>query len=335
MKTLPHQTRRRALLVTAGIAALGPLAAAAQDAAKDYPSKTITLVVPYAAGGSSDTRARQIAEKLAKILGKPVIVDNKAGGNGNIGTDAIARATPDGHTIGIGNFAPLAVNKALYPKLSYDPKTDLVPVVLIEKGPVVLVVSDKSAHKSLNELMTAGKATPGKMSYASAGSGGAYHLAGEMFNVAAGTSAVHIPYKGGGPATNDLLGGTVDYMFDMVPATLGYINATPPKMRALALANDKRLPALPDVPTFAELGIKNMEISNWFGIIAPKGTPPAIVNKLNEAINKALQEPDLAQRITSQGNVIGGGSPQDFAKFIDAESARWTKLIKERGVQGE
>ena len=336
MKTLSHQARRRALLVTAGIAALAPLAAVAQDAAKDYPSKPITLVVPYAAGGSSDTRARQIGEKLAKILGKPVIVDNKAGGNGNIGTDFIARATPDGHTIGVGNFAPLAVNKALYPKLIYDPKTDLVPVVLVEKGPVVLVVgSDKSPYKNLKELISAAKATPGKMSYASAGSGGAYHLAGEMFNVATGTSSVHIPYKGGGPATNDLLGGTVQYMFDMAPATLGYIKATPPKMRALAVASDKRLPALPDVPTFAELGIKDMEISNWIGIIAPKGTPPAIVNKLNQAINKALQEPDLAQRITSMGNVIGGGSPQDFASFIAAESARWSKLIKERNIQGE
>jgi tripartite-type tricarboxylate transporter receptor subunit TctC len=326
---------RRRLLAAAGIAALGPLGAAAQDTAKDYPSKTITLVVPYAAGGSSDTRARQLGEKLSKILGKPVIVDNKAGGNGNIGTDFIARATPDGHTIGIGNFAPLAVNKALYPKLSYDPKTDLVPVVLIEKGPVVLVVSDKSPYKGLTELLAAAKTTPGKMSYASAGSGGAYHLAGEMFNVATGTSSVHIPYKGGGPATNDLLAGTVEYMFDMVPATLGYIKASPPKMRALALANDKRLPALPDVPTFAELGIKNMEISNWLGIVAPKGTPPAIVNKLNLALNKALQEPDLTQRITSMGNLVGGGSPQDFANFIATESARWSKLIKERAIQGE
>jgi len=198
---------RRALLV-AGIAAFLPLVAAAQDAAKDYPSKPITLVVPYAAGGSSDTRARQLGEKLQKILGKPVIVDNKAGGNGNIGTDFIARAQPDGYTIGIGNFAPLSVNKALNPKLTYDPKTDLVQVVLIEKGPVVLLVNnDKSPYKSAKDLIAAGKANPGKMSYASAGSGGAYHLAGEMFNQAAGTSSVHIPYKGGGPATTDLLGG--------------------------------------------------------------------------------------------------------------------------------
>lgn len=336
MKTHFAQARRRALLIAGAAAALAPLAAAAQDAAKDFPSKPITLIVPYAAGGSSDTRARQLGEKLQKILGKPVVVENKAGGNGNIGTDAIARATPDGHTIGVGNFAPLSVNKALNPKLSYDPKTDLVPVVLLEKGPVVLIVnSTKSPYKSVQELVAAAKATPGKLSYASAGAGGAYHLAGEMFNQSTGTTGVHIPYKGGGPATNDLLAGTVDYMFDMVPASLGYLKATPPKMRALAVASDKRLPAIPDVPTFNELGIKNMEISNWLGIIAPKGTPPAIVAKLNQAINQALKEPDLAQRITSQGNEIGGGTPQDFGKFIDAESARWTKLIKERGIRAD
>jgi tripartite-type tricarboxylate transporter receptor subunit TctC len=331
--------RRRALLATAAVtaaASLAPLVARAQDAAKDFPSRPITLIVPYAAGGSSDTRARQLGEKLTKILGKPVVVENKAGGNGNIGTDAIARATPDGHTIGIGNFAPLSVNKALSSKLPYDPKTDLVPVILLEKGPVVLLVnSSKSPYKSVQELVAASKATPGKLSFASAGSGGAYHLAGEMFNQTVGASNVHIPYKGGGPATNDLLAGTVDYMFDMVPAALGYLKAQPPKMRALAVASDKRIPAIADVPTFAELGIKNMEISNWLGIVAPKGTPPAIVAKLNAAINQALKEPDLAQRITSQGNQIGGGTPQDFAKFIDSESARWTALIKERNIHAD
>jgi tripartite-type tricarboxylate transporter receptor subunit TctC len=335
MKTQIETARRRALLITA-VAALAPLAAAAQDAAKDFPSKTITIVVPYAAGGSSDTRARQLAEKLQKILGKPVIVDNKAGGNGNIGTDIIARATPDGHTIGVGNFAPLSVNRSLNPKLSYNPKTDLVPVVLLEKGPVVLLVnSTASPHKSVKDLVTAAKATPGKMSYASAGSGGAYHLAGEMFNQSTGAGGVHIPYKGGAPATNDLMAGTVDYMFEMVPAALGYLKASPPKLRALAVASDKRLAVLPDVPTFNELGIKNMEISNWLGIIAPKGTPPAIVAKLNTAINQALKDPDLSQRITSQGNVVGGGSPQEFATFIDAESARWSQLIKERGIKAD
>lgn len=336
--TASDSTRRallRAALATATcMAATAPAVVAAQGTATDFPAKTITLVVPYAAGGSSDTRARQLGEKLAVILGKPVVVDNRPGGNGNIGTDFIARATPDGYTIGIGNLAPLAVNRTLFPKLTYDPQRDLVPVALIEKGPLVLVVSaDKSPYKSLPDLIAASRAAPGKLSYASAGSGGAFHLAGEMFNIVTGTDGTHIPYRGGGPATNDLLGGTVHYMFDMVPAAIGYLKASPPRMRALAVASDKRLASLPDVPTFAELGVPNMVISNWFGVIAPRGTPQAIVARLNQAINKALQEPDLARRITEPGNVIGGGSPEDFGAFIAAESQRWAQLIKARGIQ--
>ncbi|MDZ5458455.1 Bug family tripartite tricarboxylate transporter substrate binding protein [Azohydromonas lata] len=330
MSALPHFTRRAFVLGATLAATAGPLSALAQD----YPSKPITLIVPYAAGGSSDTRARQLGEKLAALLGKAVVVDNKPGGNGNIGTDAIARATPDGHTIGIGNLAPLAVNKTLFPKLSYDPQRDLVPVALIEKGPLLLVVSaDKSPHKSLKDLIAASKASPGKLSYASAGSGGSFHLAGETFNIVTGTDAAHIPYRGGGPAANDLLGGTVDYMFEMAPAAMGYLKSSPPRMRALAVAHDKRLASLPDVPTFAELGIQDMVISNWFGVVAPKGTPPAIVARLNQAINQALQAPDLARRITDPGNVIGGGTPEDFAALIASEAQRWGQLIKARGIR--
>ena len=325
--------RRRSFSVAA-LAAVFSMATSAAEPVTTFPTKTITLIVPYAAGGSSDARARQVAQKMAIILGKSVIVDNKPGGNGNIGTDAIAKAVPDGHTIGIGNFAPLAVNKTLFPKLPYDPISDLMPVALLEKGPLVLVVSaDKSPHKTLNELVLAAKARPGAMSYASAGSGGAFHLAGEMFKASAGVFSVHIPYRGGGPATNDLLGGTVDYMFDMVPAALGYLTSSPPKMRALAVANDKRLPSLPGVPTFAELGIKDMTISNWFGIVAPKGTPKPVVEKLNQAINQALREPDLAQRITAPGNLIGGGSPESFASFVSEESQRWGKLVRDKGIR--
>jgi tripartite-type tricarboxylate transporter receptor subunit TctC len=331
MNRTASRGRRAALASFAFAMAAAPFGVQAQDAAS-YPNKPITIVVPYAAGGSSDTRARQVGDKLAVILGKPVVIENKPGGNGNIGTDFISRAAPDGYTIGIGNFAPLAINKTLFPKLTYDPK-DLVPVALIERGPLVLVVSaDKSPYKSLKELVAASKATPGKLSYASAGSGGSFHLAGELFNVITGTDAVHIPYRGGGPATNDLLGGTVNYMFDMLPASMGYIKSEPQRMRPLALAHDKRLASLPDVPTFAELGIKDMEVSNWFGIVAPKGTPTAIVAKLNQAINKALQEPDLVKRITDPGNVVGGGTPEDFAKLIAAESARWGKVIKDRNI---
>ncbi len=334
---IPIPTRRAALARAAALAltlaATLPGTARAQAAPAAWPTKTVSIIVPYAAGGSSDTRARQLADKLSTLLGKSVIVENKPGGNGNVGTDAIARATPDGHTIGIGNLAPLAVNQSLFAKLTFDPQRDLIPVALIERGPLVLVVgADKSPHKTLKDLLAASKSAPGKLSYASAGSGGSFHLAAEMLNDISGTDAVHIPYRGGGPAATDLLGGTVDYMFEMVPASLGYLKASPPRMRALAIAHDKRLASLPEVPTFAELGFPDMVISNWFGIVAPKGTPPAIVAQLNQAINKALQEPDLAQRISSTGNVVGGGTPEDFGRLIQSERTRWSRLVKARNI---
>jgi tripartite-type tricarboxylate transporter receptor subunit TctC len=329
-------SQRRRVFLSSLLICLGNIGWA-QDAAKDFPNKPITIIVPYAAGGSSDVRARQIGQKIAVYLGQPVVVENRPGANGNIGTAMIAKAPPDGHTIGIGNLAPLAVNKTLIPASTpFDPVNDLVPVVLLEKGPLVLVVNaEKSPHKDVKSLVQGLKDARGKMSYASAGSGGSFHLAGEMFKSSVNVFALHIPYRGGSPATNDLLAGQVDYMFDMAPAALPYLKASPAKMRALAVAHDKRLPLLPDVPTFTELGIKNMEISNWFGIVAPKGTPAPIVDKLNKAINRALQEPDLVQRITTPGNVVGGGDASSFAKHIASESQRWAKLIKEKDIKPE
>lgn len=316
--------------------AAGSMCAVAQNAAANFPSKTITMVVPYAPGGSSDTRARQVAAKMSTFLGQTVIVENKPGAAGNIGTDYIAKAPPDGYVIGIGNLAPLTVNKSLFGKMPFDPATDLTPIALIEKGPLVLLVSaDRSPVKSLAELIALGKAKPDSLSYASAGNGGAFHLAGELLEDATGMKMLHVPYKGGGPATTDMLAGTVSFMFDMVPASLPYVKSAPPKARALAVATDRRLPQLPDVPTFAELGFKNFEVSNWFGVIAPKGTPTAIAAKLNEAVNRALRDPELAERITSQGNVIGGGTPEQFASFIVSERARWTKIIAEKKIQAD
>lgn len=329
-------TRRNFTLIAAAVLGAAGLCAQAQTAPAAFPSKTITMVVPYAPGGSSDTRARQIAAKMATYLGQSVIVENKPGAAGNIGTDFIAKATPDGHVIGVGNLAPLAVNKSMMPKMPFDPETDITPVALIEKGPLVLLVSaDRSPVKSLAELLAQGKARPGSLTYASAGNGGSFHLAGELLEDATGLKMLHIPYKGGGPATTDMLAGTVSFMFDMVPASLPYVKSTPPKARALAVAADKRMPQLPDIPTFAELGYKGFEVSNWFGVIAPKGTPAPIVTKLNEAVNRALKDPEIAERITSQGNVIGGGSPAEFAKFVAAESARWSKIIKEKKIQAD
>jgi tripartite-type tricarboxylate transporter receptor subunit TctC len=326
--------RRVALLATLScLSAFAASAMAQADPAPGFPNRPITLVVPYAAGGSSDTRARQVAQKMAVFLGKPVIVDNKPGANGNIGTDFVAKAAPDGHVIGVGNLAPMAVNKFLFPKLPFDPVNDLVPVALIEKGPLVLVVNSKSPYKSVADIVAAAKARPGKLSYASAGSGGSFHLAGELFEDIAGVDVLHVPYRGGAPATNDLLAGTVDMMFDMLPASAPHLKAADPRMRALALASGKRNPMLPDVPTFAELGIKGMEVSNWFGIVAPKGTPPAVVLKLNQAVNRALADPEVMDKIVSQGNEVGGGDPEAFAKFVAAESQRWGSLIREKNIK--
>ncbi len=335
----PNTFRRRALVHAAAALALcaagAPIVASAQDAAKDYPSKPIIMIVPYAPGGSSDTRARQLGQKLAELLGKPVVVDNKPGAAGNIGTDFIAKAAPDGYVIGIGNFAPLSVNKALMPQMPFDPVKDLTPIVLLEKGPILLLVNEKSPYKTLGDLIKDAKAKPDKLSYASAGQGGAYHLAGEQFKEITGVQMVHIPHKGGGPAVTDLLGGQVDLMFDWITAGIPQITANTPRMRALAITSEKRSPQLPNVPTFDELGIKGMVMSNWFGVIGPKNLPPAIVMKLNQAINKALQDPDLKEKITSGGNEVGGGDPSVFAKFIAAESDRWAKLIKAKGIKPE
>jgi tripartite-type tricarboxylate transporter receptor subunit TctC len=327
---------RRAFAATLAVGATLAVALSGTARAQDYPTKPIMLIVPYAAGGSSDTRARQVAQKISQYLGKPVIVDNKPGAAGNIGTDFIAKAAPDGYTIGIGNFAPLAVNKHLMPTMPFDPVKDLTPIVMLEKGPILLLVNnEKSPYKSVQDLIKDAKAKPDKLSYASAGQGGAYHLAGEQFKDITGTQMVHIPYKGGGPAVTDLLGGQVDLMFDWITAGMPHLTANPPRMRALAITSEKRSPLLPNVPTFDELGIKGMVMSNWFGIVGPKGLPAPVVAKLNEAVNKALSEPDLKEKITSGGNEVGGGDPSVFAKFIAAESDRWSKLIKAKNIKPE
>jgi tripartite-type tricarboxylate transporter receptor subunit TctC len=318
--------RRRDLLISAGLPALAPLAAWAAEDTSAYPTKVLTIVVPYAPGGSSDVRARMVAQKLQTYFGKPVIVENKAGAGGDIGTDFVAKAPPDGYTIGVGNFAPMAVNRWLLAKMPFDPQKDLVPVAMLERGPTVLVVRAASPYKTLKDLLDDAKAHPGKLSFASAGTGGAYHLAGEMFKESAGIYATHIPYRGGGPATTDLLSGTVDYMFDWITASLPHIKAG--KMRALAICTEKRSPQLPDVPTFAEYGLKNMVVSNWFGIVAPKGTPADIVAKLNTEISAGVNDPDTRKRLVGVGAEPRAMSSGDFGKFMAAEIAKYAKVIE-------
>ena len=321
---------RRNLLQATSLAIALPSLAWAQD---KYPSKPITLICPYAAGGNADQRSRQIGRFISTTLGQPVIVDNKPGAGGNIGTEAVARAKPDGYTIGMGNFAPLAVNPTMFKKMNFDPAKDLVPVCLIEKGPLVLMVPANSPFKSVKDIITAAKASPGKLSFASGGLGGSHHLSGEMFKSLAGLSVTHIPYKGGAPATTDLMGGQVDMMFEQMYSAAPSIRAG--KLRALAITSKTRSPLFPDLPTMAESGVPGFEVQNWQGLVAPAGTPAALIKLLNEAVNKALADPAIKEQMLGQGNELGGGTPEQFATLIKSEADRWGKLVKSANIKPE
>ena len=309
---------------------LGAGAVAVQ--AQDYPTKPITLIVSFSAGGNNDLRARQLGEPVGKLLKQTIVVDNKPGASGNIGHEFLSRAAPDGHTIGIGAMGPLAVNPSLFPKVNFNPK-DFVPVVLIEKAPLVLVTRADKPYKSFKDVVAAAKAKPGSLTIGNAGTGGAHHLSAELMEDAAGLEMLAVPYKGGGPAATALLSGEVDMMFEQTYAALPSIQTG--KTRALAVTSDKRLPSLPDVPTMAELGYPQVTVSNWLGVIAPKGTPQPVVQKLNQAFNQALSDPTLREKISGPGNVVGGGSPEEFRAFIEAESKRWGALIKAKGIRME
>ncbi len=322
--------KRRNLLQATSVAIALPSLAWAQD---KYPSKPITLICPYAAGGNADQRSRQIGRFLSTALGQPVIVDSKPGAGGNIGTEAVARARPDGYTIGMGNFAPLAVNPTMFKKMNFDPAKDLVPVCLIEKGPLVLMVPANSPFKSVKDIMAAAKASPGKLSFASGGLGGSHHLSGEMFKSLAGVSITHIPYTGGAPATTDLMGGQVDMMFEQMYSAAPSIRAG--KLRALAITSKTRSPLFPDLPTMAEAGVPGFEVQNWQGLVAPAGTPAGLIKLLNETTNKALADPAIREQMLGQGNELGGGTPEQFASFIKSEADRWGKLVKSANIKPE
>ena len=301
--------------------------------ADNYPSKPINFIVPYGAGGGADSRSRQIAQKMSVLLKQPIIVDNKPGAGGNIGTEYIARATPDGYTIGMGNFAPMAVNKTLFGNLRYDPETDLTPIVLVEKGPLVLVVNPNSPYKTVQDIVAAAKAKPGSLTFSSGGIGGSHQLSAELFQQNAGIEMIHVPYKSGSAGLTDLMAGNVTMMFDQMYSAMPSIKAD--KLRPIAITSKKRSPLLPDVPSFTEAGYPKVVVLNWQGLIAPKGTPKAIIDKLNAAANEALKDPQLRELMLSQGNEIGGGSPADFAALIKSESAKWSVVVKLANIKPE
>lgn len=310
-----------------------PAAGVAQAA--DYPAQPITFIVPYAAGGSSDTRSRQVAQKMSEKLGVTIVVENKPGASGNIGTSLIARAKPDGYTIGLGNFAPMSVNKTLYgDTVPFDPKKDIQPIALLERGAMVMGVGTQSPYATATDLIKDAKANPDKLNYASTGAGAASHLATEMLKDVAGFDAVHVPYRGGAPAANDLMAGNVDFYLELASLFIPHARSDQPRIKALAVASEERLKALPDVPTFKEKGI-DLVTSNWFGVIAPAGLPKDIVATLNAAVNHALNDEGYRSMVESQGAEVAGGSPEDFQAFIDGESDRWAKLIKQKNISAQ
>jgi len=317
----------RRLLVLGAATAVVPLRVSAQA----WPAKAVTVVVSFAAGGNNDLRARQLGIPVSAALGQPVIVENKPGASGNIGHEYLSRAQPDGYTLGIGAMGPLAVNPSLYPGLKFNPGKDFTPIVLIERAPLVLVTRVDKPYKTVKDVVDAAKAKPGGLTVGNAGPGGAHHLSGELFEQAAGIQTLSVPYKGGGPAATALLAGEIDVMFEQCYAALPSIKVG--KIRPLAVTSAKRLPSLPDVPTMAELGYPQVVVSNWLGLMGPKGLPAPVVARLNDVFNKALALPELREKITAPGNEVGGGTPEEFAAFIDAEQRRWAQLVKTAGIK--
>lgn len=321
--------KRRSLIQAAASAALLPTAVWAQE---KYPSKPITWIVGYAAGGNADTRSRLVAKAMSTLLGTPIVVDNKPGAGANVGTAAIIKAAPDGYTIGMGNLAPLSVNQSLFKSLPFA-AADATPIMLIEKGPLILMVRTDSPFKSVKDIVAAAKAAPGKLTYASGGIGGSHHLSGALFENAAGIDMIHAPYKSGSAAATDVMGGQVQMMFEQTYAAQPSLAGG--KMRALAITSAKRSPLFPEVPTMAEQGYPQVEVQNWQGLIGPKGMPSALVKQLNEVANKALLSAEVKDKILSQGNEVGGGTPEQFAALIKAETVKWTKVVKDAKVDLE
>lgn len=317
--------------MTGALLAVLPLAGpvSAQSAA-DYPNQAIKLMVPWPPGGGVDTTARMIAKPLSERLGQSIVVDNRGGAGGNIGTELAARARPDGYNLLMGSISPNAVNIHLYSRLGFDPVKDFAPIIYVASVPNILVVPASSPARTVKDLVDMARANPGKLNYGSGGVGSSQHLAAVQFMSVAKIEIEHIPYKGTAPAEADLAAGQISLMLDTTTC-LPYIAAG--KMRALAVASKQRNPALPDVPTFDEVGLPGIYASSWYGLMAPAGTPKAIVDKLNAEANQVLQSVEIRKRMADFGAEIGGGSPEDFGRFIASEIARYESIVRLAGAK--
>jgi tripartite-type tricarboxylate transporter receptor subunit TctC len=320
----------RRTLLAAGVATLAVLATPAF--AQKFPDKPITVIVPYGPGGTNDIVAREVAQKMQEQFGQPVVVENKPGANGALGTGLVARAKPDGYTIGIAPSSVLAINEWLYKDLPYDVEKDLQPLSLAGTTPNILIVHPSVPAKDLGEFIALAKAKPGSIAYASMGAGSTGHLNGELFKALTGADLKHVPYKGSGPALNDLLGGQVQAMFDNLPTAIGHVKAG--KLNGLGVTSLERSPMAPEIPTVAAT-VKGFDATAWFGFVAPKGTPKPIVDQLSAAIIKAMNAPDVRERLEKGGLTIVANKPEEFQAFIRAEKAKWGDVVKKANVKIE
>lgn len=317
----------------AALAAVGAFAAAvATPAFAVFPDKPIRLVVPFAPGGGTDMIARVVAEGMSKELGKPIIVENKPGAGTIIGSDYVAKSTPDGHTLVMATFAH-AVNPSMQPKMPYQTDKAFAPVILIGRSPNVLVVRADHPYKSVRDILAAAKANPGKLTFGSQGNGTSAHLAGELFKLNGKVNMMHVPYRGAGPAITDMLGGQIDMMFATVAAVAPFIDNG--KMRAIAVTTAERAPALKEVPTIAESGLPGYAAESWYGLYAPAGTPPAVIARLNAAAKRAVQSEAFRKRVENEGLTVSAGSPDELDKYVRAETVRWTQLVRTAHIKAE
>ena len=326
-----NRTRRN--LMAASLASTLPIQTAhAQTSAQTYPGRPVRMIVPYPPGGPTDVLARIVAVKLSEALGQAFSIDNKAGASGMIGSAEVAKAAPDGYTL-LGNASIHVINPSLYPKAAFDAIHDFTPVTQLAGVPLILVVNHDLPVKNVRELIAYAKANPGKLNFASSGNAAAPHLAGESFKIAAGVQMQHVPYKGSAPALTDLIGGQVQLMFDSMPSALPHIKVG--KLRALAVTTARRSAAVPDLPTVAEAGVPGYDISTWYGLWAPKGTPRDIVERLAGETAKILKQPDVRERYAALGAEPVGSTPDEFAAYCRSELTKWAEIVKESGAKAD